>query len=69
MEIKKERLIKILIETMAVIKQRSSRHGDSSTVSVEVNAELFAELARMTLTAMDSEPHHVHAQQLRESAK
>lgn len=56
MEIKKERLIKILIETMAVIKQRSSRNGDSSTVSVEVNAELFAELARIALAAMDSEP-------------
>lgn len=56
MEIKKERLIKILIETMAVIKQRSSRHGDSSTVSVEVNAELFAELARMVLAAMNSDP-------------
>ena len=55
MEIKKERLIKILFETMAVIKQRSSRHGDSSTVRVEVNAEFFAELARMALAAMDSE--------------
>lgn len=56
MEITKERLTKILIETMATIKQRSSLNGNTSTVAVEVNAELFAEISRMALAAMDSEP-------------
>ncbi|ENB7760469.1 hypothetical protein ABIS62_003483 [Salmonella enterica subsp. enterica serovar Bredeney] len=52
----RERLTKILIETMALIKQRSSCTGDSSGISTEVNAELFAEIARMALASMDAEP-------------
>lgn len=52
----RERLTKILIETMALIKQRSSCTGDSSGISTEVNAELFAEIARMALASLDAEP-------------
>ncbi|MEG8135578.1 hypothetical protein [Escherichia marmotae] len=47
--ITRERLTKILIETMALIKERSSRTGDASGISTEVNAELFAEVTRMAL--------------------
>ncbi|WP_407129714.1 hypothetical protein [Citrobacter cronae] len=50
----KERLTKILIETMALIKQRSSCTGDSSGISTEVNAELFAEITRMALASLDA---------------
>lgn len=52
----RERLTKILIETMALIKQRSSCTGDSSGISTEVNAELFAEIARMALASMEAKP-------------
>lgn len=54
--ITKERLTKILIETMALIKERSSRTGNSSGISTEVNAELFAEVTRVALAAMGAEP-------------
>ncbi|EBS3266666.1 DUF550 domain-containing protein [Salmonella enterica subsp. enterica serovar Augustenborg] len=54
--ITKERLTKILIETMALIKERSSRTGDSSGISTEVNAELFAEVTRIALAALTAEP-------------
>lgn len=54
--ITKERLTKILIETMALIKERSSRAGNSSGISTEVNAELFAKVTRIALAAMDSKP-------------
>lgn len=50
----RERLTKILIETMALIKQRSSCTGDSSGISTEVNAELFAEITRMALASLDA---------------
>ncbi|EFU5438366.1 hypothetical protein HT774_004142 [Salmonella enterica] len=50
----KERLTKILIEMMALIKQRSSCTGDSSGISTEVNAELFAEITRMALASLDA---------------
>ncbi|MFO3803729.1 hypothetical protein [Citrobacter portucalensis] len=52
--ITRERLTKILIETMALIKQRSSCTGDSSGISTEVNAELFAEITRMALASLDA---------------
>ncbi|HFW5145226.1 TPA: hypothetical protein ACIBVV_001472 [Salmonella enterica subsp. enterica serovar Potsdam] len=54
--ITKERLTKILIETMALIKERSSRTGDSSGISTEVNAELFAEVTRIALASLEAEP-------------
>lgn len=52
--ITRERLTKILIETMALIKQRSSCTGDSFGISTEVNAELFAEITRMALASLDA---------------
>ncbi len=52
--ITRERLTKILIETMALIKQRSSCTGHSSGISTEVNAELFAEITRMALASLDA---------------
>lgn len=52
--ITRERLTKILIETMALIKQRSSCTGHSSGISSEVNAELFAEITRMALASLDA---------------
>ena len=54
--ITKERLTKILIETMALIKERSSRTGNSSGISTEVNAELFAEITRIALASLEAEP-------------
>lgn len=54
--ITKERLTKILIETMALIKERSSRTGNSSGISTEVNAELFAEVTRIALALLEAEP-------------
>ena len=54
--ITKERLTKILIETMALIKERSSRTGNSSGISTEVNAELFAEITRIALASREAEP-------------
>lgn len=54
--ITRERLTKILIETMALIKQRSSCIGDSSGISTEVNAELFAEITRIALASLDAKP-------------
>lgn len=54
--ITKERLTKILIETMALIKERSSRTGDSSGISTEVNAELFAEVTRIALASLEAKP-------------
>lgn len=53
--ITRERLTKILIETMALIKERSSRTGDTSGISTEVNAELFAEVTRMALASLQDE--------------
>ena len=50
----RERLTKIMIETIALIKQRSSCTGDSSGISTEVNAELFAEITRMALASLDA---------------
>ncbi|EHR4843688.1 DUF551 domain-containing protein [Salmonella enterica subsp. enterica serovar Kottbus] len=54
--ITKERLTKILIETMALIKERSSRTGDSSGISTEVNAELFAEVTHIALASLEAKP-------------
>lgn len=54
--ITRERLTKILIETMALIKERSSRTGDASGISTEVNASLFAEVTRMALASLTAEP-------------
>lgn len=54
--ITRERLTKILIETMALIKERSSRTGDSSGISTEVNAELFAEVTRIALASLTAQP-------------
>jgi hypothetical protein len=54
--ITRERLTKILIETMALIKQHSSCIGDSSGISTEVNAELFAEITRIALASLDAKP-------------
>ncbi|MCR9028360.1 hypothetical protein NXA99_07410 [Citrobacter amalonaticus] len=54
--ITRERLTKILIETMALIKERSSRTGDTSGISTEVNAELFAEVTRMALASLNGDP-------------
>lgn len=54
--ITRERLTKILIETMALIKERSSRTGDASGISTEVNASLFAEVTRMALASITAEP-------------
>lgn len=66
----RERLTKILIETMALIKQRSSCTGDSSGISTEVNAELFAEIARMALASLDAEPvAWIDEQELRDVEK
>lgn len=50
----RERLTKILIETMALIKQRSSCTGHSSGISSEVNTELFAEITRLALASLDA---------------
>lgn len=54
--ITRERLTKILIETMALIKERSSRTGDASGISTEVNASLFAEVTRMALASLTAKP-------------
>lgn len=52
----RETLTKILIETMALIKERSSRTGNSSGISTEVNAELFAEVTRIALASLEAVP-------------
>ncbi|HGY4723307.1 TPA: hypothetical protein ACNV1G_004556 [Citrobacter amalonaticus] len=54
--ITRERLTKTLIETIALIKERSSLSGNTSSVSTEVNAELFAEITRIALASMESKP-------------
>lgn len=41
---------------MALIKERSSRTGDSSGISTEVNAELFAEVTHIALASLEAKP-------------